>query len=70
LHTYITTTTPPPQSIKVWWSGRWDQQHDGVVLMVESICGQGFAYTSKMEEERLEKLVKLEQKATEKSTGG
>jgi hypothetical protein len=38
--------------------------------MVESICGQGFSYTRKMEEERLEKLVKLEQKATEKSTGG
>jgi hypothetical protein len=34
------------------WSGRWDQQHDGVVLMVESICGQGFAYTREVEEER------------------
>jgi hypothetical protein len=33
------------------WSGRWDQQHDGVVPMVESICGQGFAYTRKVEED-------------------
>jgi hypothetical protein len=44
LHTYSTTTTPPPRSSKVWWSGRWDQQHDGVVLMVDSIRGLGFAY--------------------------
>jgi hypothetical protein len=44
LHTYSATTTPPPRSSKAWWSGRWDQQHDDVVLMVESICGQGFAY--------------------------
>jgi hypothetical protein len=35
LHTYSATTTPPPRSSKVWWSGIWDQQHDGVVLMVE-----------------------------------
>jgi hypothetical protein len=34
-------------------SGRWDQQYDGVVLMVESIYGQGFAYMRKVEEERL-----------------
>jgi hypothetical protein len=54
--------TPPPRSSKVRWSGRWDQQHNGVVLMVERICGQGFAYAREMEEERLKKLVKLEQK--------
>jgi hypothetical protein len=30
--------------------------------MVESICGQGFAYAREVEEERLNKLVKLEQK--------
>jgi hypothetical protein len=36
----------------VWWSGRWDQQHDGVVLMVESIYGQSFAYAREVEEER------------------
>jgi hypothetical protein len=52
LHTYRATTTPPPQSSKVRWSGRWDQQHDGVVLMVESNCGQGFAYARKVEEDR------------------
>jgi hypothetical protein len=34
--------TPPPRSSKVWWSGRWDQEHDGVVLMVEKFL-QGFA---------------------------
>jgi hypothetical protein len=42
------------------WSGRWDQQHDGVVLMVESICGQGFAYARKVEEKGKKNLVKLE----------
>jgi hypothetical protein len=49
---YSTTTTPPPRSSKVRWSGRWDQQHDGVVLMVESIYGQGFAYAHEVEEDR------------------
>jgi hypothetical protein len=52
LYTYSATTTPPPRSSKVRWSGRWDQQHDGVVLMIESICGQGFAYTRKVKEDR------------------
>jgi hypothetical protein len=51
LHTYSATTSPPPWSSKVRWSGRWDQQHDGVVLMVESICGQGFSYAREVEEE-------------------
>jgi hypothetical protein len=50
---YNATMTPPPRSSKARWSGRWDQQHDGVVLMVESICGQGFAYAREVEEERL-----------------
>jgi hypothetical protein len=48
---YSTLTSPPPRSSKAW-SGRWDQQHDGVVLMVENICGQGFAYVRAMEENR------------------
>jgi hypothetical protein len=52
LHTYSATTIPPPWSSKVWRSGRLDQQHDGVILMVESICGQNFAYAHKMEEDR------------------
>jgi hypothetical protein len=52
LHTYSATTTPP-RSSKVRWSGRWDQQHDGIVLMVESICGQGFSYAREVEEEKL-----------------
>jgi hypothetical protein len=38
---------------KVGCYSRWDQQHDGVVLMVESIYGQGFAYVREVEEERL-----------------
>jgi hypothetical protein len=50
----------------VWWSGRWDQQHDGVVLMVESICGQGFAYAREVEEDWAKYLVKLGQKNTTK----
>jgi hypothetical protein len=61
LHTYSATMSPPPRSSKAWWWGRWDQQHDGVVLMVGSICGQGFACVCEVEEERLRKLVKLEQ---------
>jgi hypothetical protein len=52
LHTYSATTTPPSRSSKVRWSTRWDRQHDGLVLRVESICGQGFAYTREVEEER------------------
>jgi hypothetical protein len=62
MHMYNATTPPPPWSSKVRGSGRWDQQHDGVVLMVKSICGQGFTYAHEMEEERLKKLVKLQQK--------
>jgi hypothetical protein len=64
LHTYSATTTPPPQSSKVRWSSRWDQQHDGVVLMVESICGQGFAYMCEVEEDWAKYLIKLGQKGT------
>jgi hypothetical protein len=64
LHTYSATTTPPPRSSKAWWSGRWDQQHDGVVLIVESICRQGFAYAREVEEKRQKKLIKLELQAT------
>jgi hypothetical protein len=52
INTYSATTTPSPRSSKAQWSGRWDQQHDGVVLMVESIRGQGFAYAREVEEER------------------
>jgi hypothetical protein len=52
MHTYNAATTPPPRSSKVRWSGRWDQQHNGVVLMVESICGQDFAYMCEVEEDR------------------
>jgi hypothetical protein len=52
LHMYSSATTPPPWSSKARWSGRWDQQHDGMVLMVESICGEGFAYAREVEEDR------------------
>jgi hypothetical protein len=44
-------TSPPPRSSKARWSDKWDQQHDGVVLMVESICGQSFAYAHEVEED-------------------
>jgi hypothetical protein len=50
---YSAMMTPPPWSSKVRWSGRWDQQHDGVVLMVESIYRQGFADVREVEEEKL-----------------
>jgi hypothetical protein len=53
----------------VWWSGIWDLQHDGVVLMVESICGQGFAYARKVEEER-QKSSQLGQENTTKGNSG
>jgi hypothetical protein len=52
MHTYSAATTPPPRSSKVRWSSRWDQQHNDVVLMVESIYGQGFAYAHEVEEDR------------------
>jgi hypothetical protein len=54
MHTYSATTTPPLRSSKVRWSSRWDQQHDSVVLMVESIYVQNFTYAHKVEEDRLE----------------
>jgi hypothetical protein len=40
---YSAPTTPPSRSSEIWWSGRWDRQHDGVVSMVESMRRQGFA---------------------------
>jgi hypothetical protein len=52
LHTYSALTTPPPRSSKARWSGRWYQQHDNVVLMVENICGQNFTYAHEVEEDR------------------
>jgi hypothetical protein len=36
--------------------------------MVESICGQGFAYAREVEEDRLKKLVKLEKKRLQRAT--
>jgi hypothetical protein len=42
MHTYSAPMTPPSRSSKIWWSGRWDRQHDGVVSMVESMHRQGF----------------------------
>jgi hypothetical protein len=65
MHMYSAATTAPPWSSKVRWNGRWDLQHDGVVLMVESICGQDFAYAHEVEEERLKKLVKLDKRLQE-----
>jgi hypothetical protein len=67
---YSAATTPPPWSSKARWSGRWDQQHDGVVFMVENICGQDYAYAHEVEERR-QKVVKLGQnRATNSNVGG
>jgi hypothetical protein len=63
---YNTMTPPPPQSSKVRWSGRWDQYHDGVALMMESICGQGFAYAREVEERRQKGYTKLDQRNNDK----
>jgi hypothetical protein len=43
MYMYSAPTTPPSRSSEIWWSGRWDRQHDGVVSMVESMLRQGFA---------------------------
>jgi hypothetical protein len=43
MHMYSAPTTLPSRSSEIWWSGRWDRQHDGMVSMVESFCRQGFA---------------------------
>jgi hypothetical protein len=43
MHTYSAPMTPPSRSSEIWWSGRWDRQHDSVVSMVESMRRQGFA---------------------------
>jgi hypothetical protein len=37
-----------------------------MVLMVESICGKGFAYTHEVEEDWAKELVKLGQKELQK----
>jgi hypothetical protein len=37
-----TNDSASPRSSEIWWSGRWDWQHKGVVPMVESIRRQGF----------------------------
>jgi hypothetical protein len=63
-------TTPASRSSEAWWSGRWDQQHDGVVHMMESICGQGFAYMREVEEDWAKYLVKLGQEKTISETIG
>jgi hypothetical protein len=50
MHMCSKPTNLPPLSSKIWWSGRWDQQHDGVVLMVEKIHMKGFTYTCGVQE--------------------
>jgi hypothetical protein len=52
MQTYSAAMIPPPRSSRVRWSGRWDQQHGSVVLMVESIRGQDLAYAHEVEEDR------------------
>jgi hypothetical protein len=56
MHTYSAPTTPPSWSSEIWWSGRWDRQHDGVVSMVESMHRlRLFAWWRKNGERRLQK---------------
>jgi hypothetical protein len=50
------------------WSSRWNQQHDGVVLMVESIYGQGFAYAREVEEETDKETSQTRQKEATRET--
>jgi hypothetical protein len=40
LHIYSAAMSPPSLVQQVWWRDRFDLQHDGVVLMVESFCGR------------------------------
>jgi hypothetical protein len=40
MHTYSAAMSPPSLVQQVWWRDRLDQQHDGVVLMVENFCGR------------------------------
>jgi hypothetical protein len=40
MHMYGAMTSPPSLVQQVWWRYRLDQQHDGVVLMVESFCSR------------------------------
>jgi hypothetical protein len=53
IHTYGATMSPPSLVQQVWWRDRLDLQHDGVVLMVESLCGSA-SPTRSHEKERLE----------------
>jgi hypothetical protein len=43
MHTYSAPMTPPSWYSEIWWSGRWDRQHDGMVSMVESMRRQSYA---------------------------
>jgi hypothetical protein len=40
MHTYGAAMSPPFLVQQVWWRDRLDQQHVGVVLMVENFCSR------------------------------
>jgi hypothetical protein len=40
MHTYGAATSPPSLVQQVWWRDRLNQQHDGVVIMVENFCSR------------------------------
>jgi hypothetical protein len=40
MHTYGTSMSLPSLVQQVWWRDRLDQQHNGVVLMVENFCSR------------------------------
>jgi hypothetical protein len=50
MHTYGAATSPPSLVQQVWWRDRLDQQHDGVVLMVENFCSRASPMCSRRRE--------------------
>jgi hypothetical protein len=50
MHTYDAAMSPPSLVQQVWWRDRLDQQHDGVVLMVENFCSRASPMCSRERE--------------------
>jgi hypothetical protein len=57
MHTYGAAMSPPSLVQQVWWRDRLDQQHDGVVLMVENFCSRA-SPTCSREKEKLRAAVR------------
>jgi hypothetical protein len=54
MHTYGTSTSPPSLVQQVCWRDRLDQQHDGVVLMVENFFSRASPTCSRERERDVE----------------